>query len=460
MRTNWRLITLALTLLLTSLPALSEGAGKKMVTYEPVPIEDVLLNPYMGLAPDARNESYDQEHTLVYANISWRMLEPEKGDYQFEQVEKELHLDQWADKGAKFIIRIIMDYPEEKTHLNIPDWLYRELNGDGEWYENSYGKGFSPNYGNPLLISYHQKLIEHLGEHYKNDPRLAFVELGSIGHWGEWHTNTSIPFPKLAITDQYVQPYLDHFPDSILMMRRPHPIAKKYRLGLFNDVFGNKEQTAEYKSWFDKGYVSWLTQEKMPAMPDFWKVAPSGGEFSPSKPLKRYFSASSIDDMIAQAQSSHLSWLGPNTPAAFPAKGAQQKYLNRFLNTLGYRFAVNKETHEQEVVAGSRLDVHMEVANKGIAPFYFPWVLELSLADAAGNIVSKTATTEDIRKWLPGKAVSTPTLEIPTDLPAGEYTICIAILDPQTEEPGIQWAMGGKREDLRYQLGKVEVPTP
>lgn len=451
------LYTLAILLLLTSLPVLCLATEKTEMIYTPKPIDDVLSNPYMGLAPDSRNDSYAQNHTLVYANLTWRQLEPKKGSYKFEQVEKELKLAEWGERGAKWVIRIIMDYPTDKSHLDIPDWLYRELNGDGDWYSNSYGKGFSPNYSNPQLIAYHQKLIEKLGEHYKNDPRLAFIELGSIGHWGEWHTNTSRPFPKLAVTDQYVQPYLDQFPDSILLMRRPHPIARKFKLGLFNDVFGNRDQTAEYKSWADKGYTSWLTLEKMPAMPDYWKYAPSGGEFSPSKSLKRYFSAASINDTIAQAKSTHISWLGPNTPATFTANGTQQKYLNQLLNTIGYRFVVHKEIHEASVAPGSDLNVKLDLENQGVAPFYFPWVLELSLADANGEIVAKAETSADIRKWLPGKVTTSHALPIPDELPAGSYTVCIAILDPQNGEPAIEWGMEGKREDLRYSLGRVEV---
>ena len=144
---------------LALMPSSMAAVGKTKVAYSPKPINDVLHNPYMGLAPDARYVPYTQEHTLVYANITWREIEPEKGEYQFDQIEEELHFDKSAEKGITFIIRIIMDYPEEKSQMEIPDWLYEELDGDGDWYENGYGKGFSPNYGNRLLIDYHKKLI-------------------------------------------------------------------------------------------------------------------------------------------------------------------------------------------------------------------------------------------------------------------------------------------------------------
>ncbi|CAI8710065.1 Beta-galactosidase [Brevibacillus sp. IT-7CA2] len=445
------------------LPSSAAASSYGTATYSPKPSQDVLQNPYMGLAPDSRTSNNEQEHTLVYANLTWRILEPTKGDYAFDEVEDAIRFEEWTEKDVKFILRIVMDLPDKKSDMEIPDWLYNEIGGDndhfddGEWYRNDYGKGYSPNYSNPLIIKYHKELIDALGERYKDDPRIAFIQLGSVGHWGEWHTDTSIPFPATEITDQYVQPYLDNFPDSMLLMRRPHPVAKEYKLGLFNDMFGNKEDTNSYLSWIQKGYVSWLTKEKMPAMPDFWKYAPSGGEFSPSNSLTSYFTRSSINQVISQAKASHISWLGPNTPARFEKDGEQQEYLDRFLNTIGYRFSITKETHAKAVEPGDSLAVTMDWQNRGVAPFYFPWILELSLADEDGEIVAKTNTDENIRKWLPGKKTVKQSLEIPDDLPEGTYTLCVAILDPHTEKPGIQFAMEGKRSDGRYTLGAVQV---
>ncbi|MGG4440726.1 DUF4832 domain-containing protein [Brevibacillus fortis] len=456
-----KLFSLCMAILLTAISMLSSSAvasSYATVTYYPKPTQDVLRNPYMGLAPSSRSNSIEQEHTLVHANITWRMLEPAKGEYDFEKVEDYIRFEEWGEKDVKFIIRLVLDDPDdEEADMEIPDWLYEELDGDGEWYENGHGKGFSPNYSNPELIMYHRKLIHALGERYKDDPRIAFIQLGSIGHWGEWHTNTSIPFPKLKISDQYVQPYLENFPDNMLLMRRPHPIAGKYRMGLYNDVFGNKEDTKSYISWIQEGYVSWLTKEKMPAMPDFWKYASSGGEFSPDESLSNYFKRPLISQVISQAKSTHISWVGPNTPGRFPKDSENQKYVDRFLNTIGYRFSLIKETHRETVKAGDDLSVSMDWQNQGVAPFYFPWILELSLADEDGNIVAHTKTDEDIRKWLPGRKYVKQDLEVPADLPEGDYTLSVAILDPSTGEPGIEFAMEGKRDDGRYTLGTVQV---
>ena len=54
-------------------------------------------------------------------------------------------------------------------------------------YDSAVGKGFSPNYGDPVLLAEHERVVRELGRRWRDDPLLAFVQLGSLGHWGEWH---------------------------------------------------------------------------------------------------------------------------------------------------------------------------------------------------------------------------------------------------------------------------------
>ena len=56
------------------------------------------------------------------------------------------------EQGIRFIIRIVCDYPGRETHMDIPRWLYEKTYEDGDWYDISYGKGYAPNYSNPVFI--------------------------------------------------------------------------------------------------------------------------------------------------------------------------------------------------------------------------------------------------------------------------------------------------------------------
>lgn len=436
----------------------SYSSPDPLTTFQPPATTATLNNPYMGWAPPANGGPYNQRHRLVYANFLWKELEPEEGRYDFEKLEKKYKFKEWAEQGMKVIVRVVMDVPKEESNADIPRWLYYKINKDGKWYHNDYGKGFSPNYANPILMDAHKKLIDQLGDRYNSDIRIAFIQIGSIGHWGEWHTNVDILFPNRAITDQYVNHYLNAFPDKHLLMRRPHQIALDNHLGLFNDMFAEKNHTENYINWFTNGYTLWLNKESHPAMPRFWEFAPSGGEFDGNVHsglpylMEPYFTQT-----LAMARDTHISWLGPNSPANYPLEGELQGNLDQFMKTIGYRFRILSETHPSSIKRGSLLQVEINWENSGVAPFYYPWKLQLSLEDKKGNIVLRSETNEDIRKWLPGRGTFKHMIKIPTSLTKSEYTLCISIIDPSLGKPEIEFAMGGDRGDKIYRLGKITV---
>lgn len=424
--------------------------------------EEPIINPFMGFAPPAEGGPYKQAHSLVYANFTWKDIEPKKGVYDFDKIEEKFKFDFWKTNNKRLIFRVVLDYPGKSGHMDIPEWLYDELEADGDWYEHEWGSGFSPNYKNSKLINYHEKLIEALAERYNQDSFIAFIELGSLGHWGEWHTlqqeGVDIPFPKLSIAETYVKHYTERFTGKILLMRRPHQIALDNNMGLYNDMFGRGDHTIdEFYSWVTNGYTFWLTGEKNPSMIDSWKTAPIGGELAPTKEWGDYFSSSSISETMEQLQATHVSWLGPSSPANYSPNDKYQTGINRLLKKIGYHFRVAEVKYKKSGEAGSKLSLEMEWENSGVAPFYFEWPLELSLANKEGRIIYKETASVDIREWLPGRYSIEEFISIPHDLKKGVYQVNVAILDPELMEPAIHLEMEGKRGDLRYTIGEFTI---
>jgi hypothetical protein len=425
-------------------------------------MEEIITNPYMGFAPPAEWGPYEQPHSMVYANFTWAELEPEKGVYDFRHIERKYKLDYWKQKNVKLIFRVVLDYPTKSQHKDIPDWLYEEIDQEGTWYDHEWGKGFSPNYAHPKLIKYHEKLISKLAERYNHDPGIAFVQLGSMGHWGEWHTlqqdGIYIPFPEIPLVETYVNHYVDSFDNKIILMRRPHQIAIENGMGLYNDMFGrHKDTVEEFWSWVQNGYTFWLTGEEFPNMKNYWQTAPTGGEFAPPKSWEEHLSSENLPDVMEQLNLTHVSWLGPSTPASYPQNGELQSGIDQVLKKIGYHFRLADHSYPKSVNAGSEFQMRMTWENSGVAPFYFPWPLEVSLADEAGEIVYKQELKTDIRNWLPGKHPVNETIAVPASLTSGTYSICVSILDPENQEPGIQFEMEGKRKDGRYTIGEIKV---
>lgn len=457
-------------------------------TITPTEINDVLENPFVGWAPDAtRNVAVEgkwpQPHRLVYAGLSWRTLEPTKGNFDWNGIENtRFHFDDWASTGTKIVLRLYMDYSGTTSHMDIPDWLYEEIGHDGTWYDHGPGEGgFSPNYKNETLIANHERMMNALGARYNNDPRIAFIQLGSLGHWGEWHTTyisaAGEPgrFPPNATCDRYIDHYIAAFPDKKLLMRRPFQKAKDNHLGQFNDMFGNKVSSDYWIDWLDHGYYDYLgagsTRQDFPAMgDDWWKYGPSGGEFGNSPGFKWIIGSSTLSATIAIATTTHTSWLGPSCPAWHTTAQYQagveysgvtyvvpQENIDALLKTMGYRFVLSSAACETTVHAGSTMTVTMNWNNKGVAPFYYPWKFELSLSTGTSGVSVRRISSADIRTWYPGATTVTENIYVPRSAAAGTYSLCVSIIDPATDQPGVNFAIAGKRVDGRYAVCPITI---
>ncbi|NQX71365.1 DUF4832 domain-containing protein [Paenibacillus alba] len=453
---------------------------------------DVLNNPYMGWVAWARDddkkplgEPYVQPNSLMYVGISWRELEPVKGQFDWAGIEAKYQFAYWSSLGKKLNLRLVMDTPtEDPTHKDIPDWLYDELvqaegsAGAGKWYNTeSIGSGFAPNYSSPVLVSEHERMIQAYAEHYDNDPRVAFIQIGSLGHWGEFHNwpeDVSGKFPQLTISNQYVSHYINNFHHKLIGMRKPFPIAAEHHFGLFNDVFGDKGSTKSFLDWTINGWneINLYLEpgENAPdvqaasKMPDFWKVNYSGGEFTSGNPLQSLKDEVMMESLY-ETYASHTSWLGPSSPADYQVgkdgvTQAVQENMDTMLKTMGYRFVLESASHQASAQAGDSVTLATYWNNKGVAPFYMDWPVAAALADASGQIVASSitkASETDIRSWLPGGHPAELPLTLPSSLMTGTYSVLIGILDPQMNQPDIQLAIEGKRSDGWYALDTIAV---
>lgn len=437
--------TLAVFMILVfcELPALAVT-----VSVDYLPTNRVLINPFIGSAAWADDPSpREQPFTLVYANLRWAELEPEPGVYDFDAFEEASHFDKWRAEGKRLILRFVMDLPGEKKHMDIPKWLYDLTGGDGKHYKTPYGRGYCPDYGNTELIAAHDRAIRALGARYDGDPFLAFVQLGSLGHWGEWHVHEKAgTMPDEAVRDRYAQAYLDSFSHAKLMMRRPFRFAERNGLGLFNDMAGDPEATETWLDWITHGGEYGETgEDALRAMPDGWKTAPIGGEramaITPEELL-----GENLERTLSLLAESHASWIGPGSFVDIEQGGTLQSALDQVSRALGYRLRVS---NAQLTVSEDGASLALTWENDGSAPFYFDWKPVIRVTDQAGA-VQILAMGMDLADILPGVSI---TVETGIGAPAsGAYDVEIAILDPNTGEPGVALAMETPEKNGWYHL--------
>jgi len=425
------------------------------------PLSDPIVNPLMGWAPRASSANIRQPHTLVYADLTWRDFEPQPGVFDFEGFEKRQQLEHWRAESQRVVFRFVCDVPGPDVHRDIPDWLYEATGGSGDSYDTSYGKGFSPDYANPLFIQYHRQAILALGKRYAADGFFAYIEMGSLGHWGEWHVNYESgirQLPPKAIRDQYVQHYREAFPDTPLLMRRPFSIARQLNLGLYNDLTGDPQGTNEWLDWIANGGDYGQTGEigELVDMPGGWQTAPIGGEQTSARSIDQLYGYD-LAQTLRLLELSHTTFVGQRSPANVDPGGPLQAGIDRALSRIGYRIYVRQVQMPRWVFLLNSLDLEIIFANDGIAPIYYNWPARLYLIDRRGEIRASYPASIDLRKVLPGQPYPVALSILLEGLQKGSYNLGFAILDPLTQQPAVRLAMDNPRGDLIQVLGTVEI---
>lgn len=419
-------------------------SGKKLMTkkYERVVYtasDDVYINPYMGYAGWAVNMTKkhmpEPDVSLAFALLFWKDFEPEKGVYDFDSFEELNNFQHLTSKNVKIIIRFVCDYPSTDKHMDIPEWLFDEIDGAGQYYNNNGLQGFAPDYANEYIIKRHDLAIKTLGERYGNSPDVAFIQLGSLGQWGEWHnTIAGISFPDSDITDLYVKHYLNAFKEIKLQMRRPNDIAKENGIGFYNDMMGNNESTYMWLGWIEDFGVT-----------DYYSIAPSGGEFASTYPLEKYFN-DMYENVKKMMIDSHTTYI-----VALPQGNDNSEDL---LKTIGYRLMVENVHYSNEIYYKNTVSIMFNIKNAGIAPFYYKWPFRCFFFNENGEMMESQDIDLDVTKILPGNVVY-HYADIFVSLEPGDYTIKLGLINPYTGNAEVMFANIEMESDCLLPVGNL-----
>lgn len=430
------------------------SSEKYSIQLSQVASDKVLTNPGVGFAPWAKASSTINLNTkLVYVDMSWREIEPIKGRYDFESFEKKNNLNIYKKQGRKVVFRLYLDYPSKHREMNIPDWLYKEIEEDGVWYDNDYGKGFSPNYSNQILIDNYKNLINQLGMRYGNDDFFLYIELGGVGHWGEWHVDYESGvdrLPKYDIRKNYVEPFINNFKHSYFLMRYPVIEAEKYGTGLYNDMIGHQESTDYWFKMMEGGKWSQTLEYELVNMQDAWKSYPIGGEFTSSL-SDDFMLKENLNNTIEQLKKSHQSFIGPKVITDMYLYKNYENSLNEILKILGHRLYVSNMNLNS--INDNKVNISLTINNDGIAPIYTNVNVVLHIYDKNNEIYTKNISEYvDINSIVDSKISEFEINNI--FVKDKKYKIGISLDDPMSNKPIIEMAMNNNISDKVYFIGE------
>ena len=424
MKFHWsRIVVLGLAAACLGFVPMSWGQGQA-VQLKPGP--GPLDNPLKGWGTYTTAGQIHQPYSMVYQYVSWKELEPRPGDYRF---------DAWAKRawntpeaaGKRVIFRVYLDYPSLPS--GVPDWVVAKGVHLRKYTEE--GGGLSPDYDDPILVTALERFIAALGKRFDRDPRVAFVTVGTLGFWGEWHTYPRVElFASPATQQRIIDAYRRAFPDKKLQARYPDGVTGKQPwLGYHDDMFPSDTI----------GPDEWMFLPKMgrAGRTDNWKVAPIGGEMEPGA-ADRWVGTDFARTMEA-VEKAHMTWVGPYSPA-IDANASPEFLANSqaMVRRMGYQFCLRTAWASVTGKSPGSLRVTVTGENQGVAPFYYRWPVRLALLDAHHRVVQVLSTDADIRSWLPGPFTLRASRSL--RLPSGVYRLGVGVIDPRTSRPGVKFA--------------------
>jgi hypothetical protein len=411
------------------------------VTVVPVAFPDAINNPLKGF----REYKPGGYGLLERKYIKWNEIEVCAKD----SVERIIaHTNQITlKKGQRF----------EDLNVKLVPRVYLDWNGmvgnpqkvEQHWPADLHAF----DYDSPAFQERLTALVAKLGQAWDHDPRIAAVQMGLIGRFGEHHNPAPTAQQRRLLTEAF-QKAFQHKP---ILVRHTNPEFMKAGFGIYYDTFATltREPPAGPKDQFP-----W---QALNVYPHIWKHAPIEGEVeynwqqqrentkptetfgrTPNETLtvpayRRY-----MLDKIRRYHTSYLGWIDDYDAADRAVLAGAAELQKAF----GYRLVLESIRYPLTVQPGDKLTVNLLVRNTGSAPFYLDWPVGIALLDSTTKTPVWSAPLDgvDIRKWLPGDdwdstafAYRQPAAAhraqghalLPKTIKPGQYLLALAILDRQ-----------------------------
>ena len=399
--------------------------------------------------------------TVIYLRIPWSYIEPEEGKFNWSVLDTPAQ--RWIAKGKQVAFRITTS--ESWTRWATPKWV---ADAGAKGFNFRPGKGiqpdgpfWEPDFDDPVFLNKLDHFLAAMAARYDGNPEVAFVDVGSLGVWGEGHTGASTRRPiKPETVKRHIDLYKKHFHKTLLaanddlgghdasgaseVMR----YAAKHNLTLRDDSI--LVQPGE-RAYF---HATWA-EAFWPRVPVILESEHYGGSKARGCWQDGSLYLKAIEEYHASYASIH--W--------WPREFLQEnRELVRKINLrLGYRLQLVEASWPKSVRAGGTLTFNGRWRNAGVTPCLPGGHPIVTLKDVQGGIVAVLADERfDVRSLPvgpPGKAElrsRESSFALPLQLRPGQYDVFISI-GSRTGTPKIALPLANDDGQCRYRIGTIQV---
>jgi len=420
-----------------------------------------------------------------HLRLCWAFLEPEEGEFDWSYIDD--IVEKYVPMGYGISFRISC-----KETGGAPGSVPQEIDGvkyaTPYWVKQAGAKGidcpefgncsWTPDWNDPVFLEKLNNFHKAFAEKYDGKPWVRYVDVGSIGEWGEGHTHrsTQIP-PTVAEVKTHIDLYLKHYKntqivvtDDLIYWNKPEEDVNE----LFEYV---KVKNITFRD--DSPLVDWYVQKN----PDTWSVSHPYFFEAVYKKLPTVFELQHYSAVKKDG-----NWLGKNGEEIIPeidVSGAEifrksmelihptyigfHGYLgewfsdnpeltNELLNLCGYWY-FPKSVHVTEF-DNDILTFEIEWLNKGVAPAYHVYALKGMLIpfEISARTIEFEIEDSGNKNWMPGE-IHTVKYNVPlNEKPQGNYQLAIQLFDKKSNKP-VDFALKNELKDEKnyFKVAKLKL---
>ncbi len=399
----------------------------------------------------------------LYLRLAWNYLEPEDGVFDWTDIDRVVA--KYVQKGYKISFRITSSetgsYPDsfgelvDGVHYATPSWV-RKAGAEGTVVDNGRIRFWVPKWDDPVYLDKLDQFHKAFAARYDDKSWVSYVDIGSIGDWGEGHTSFSTKItPTIAEVKANIDVYLRNYKKSQIIanddmiaegrpekdirelyhylvsngigLRDDSPLVDWYFQNCLQDSAGNYQWTISHPCLYDPLY---LKSPIVLEMQHYGAVKKDGNWLGKNGEIKiPKYNVSGAETLRGALKIMHATYIGYH--------GYLEEWLAdnpdltaELANRCGYWYFPVKALVPERFKKGENI-LSMEWLNKGVAPAYRNFGLTLRFdPEKPGSRFDILIENSGNMAWLPGKKQNEKyVINIPPNTPKGRYKLSFKLVD-------------------------------
>jgi hypothetical protein len=414
------------------------------------------INKYKIASDSDLTEFPGMDH--LYIRLAWAYLEPLEGQFNWDVIDQ--HIEKWISNGLGIAFRISCRETSRdriEQQYATPKWVM-EAGAKGGYYLRGEQTGpegpWEPVFDDPVFLEKLENFLRAFSARYDGKPWLRYVDIGSIGDWGEGHTHSGSRLlynydqckihvdlylkyftkSQLAITDDFVysienlqerEKMHQYIMQTGITYRDDSPLVNYY-IGAYPNTFSVRSPEYFEAVYRDTPTIFELEHYGTVKRQGNWLGEPGSlmAEHGKGKTGADFFRGA-LELLHATYIGYHgyaHEWLADNPELTI-----------ELLNRCGYWYFLHSIEVPENLKPGEKQTLTIAWENRGVAPAYIDYDLVLRLSGPEEITINLPAGNKN---WMPSEGSKTynETYQIllPETFKSGEYTLSLKLFSKQS----------------------------